>query len=154
MLMKYQETDAPSFRGLNTLAKLMDAQFPIPGTQVRFGIDALIGLIPVAGDLISLLISSYIISVAKKNGASGFVVSRMVFNVALDGLIGAIPVAGDLFDIGFRANQRNMRLLRQHFNEGRHRGSSNKFVIPLVIILLILFAFLIWLCYKLITWIF
>lgn len=152
--MNQRKTDAPSFRSINTLARLMDAQFRIPGTGIRFGFDALIGLIPGVGDMISLLISTHIISVAKKNGASGFVMSRMVFNVAIDALIGAIPLAGDVFDIGFKANQRNMRLLQQHFNEGRHKGSSKKLGIPLAIILLAVFTFLIWLCYKLVTWIF
>jgi hypothetical protein len=152
--MKHRKTDGPGFGGLNTLARLMDTQFRVPGTQIRFGFDALIGLIPGIGDLASLAISSYIISVAKKNGASGFVVSRMVFNVAIDTLIGTIPLAGDLFDIGFKANQRNMQLLHAHFNEGKHKGSSKKLVTPLTILLVLLFAVVVWLLYRMILCIF
>jgi len=148
-------TDTRSrFRGLYTLASLMDNRFRIPGTNIHFGFDALIGLIPGIGDLISFLISAYIISEATKNGASGNVRSRMILNVAIDTIIGSIPLIGDIFDVGFKANQKNMRLLEQHFNEGKHKGSSKKVVVPVVIILLLLFAFLVWLCYKAIVWIF
>lgn len=149
-----QKKKAPDLSDLNTLARVMDAQFRIPGTQIRFGIDGIIGLIPGVGDFVSFIISAYILSVARKNGASGFVMSRMVFNVTIDALIGSIPLLGDLFDIGFKANQRNMRLLQQHFNEGRHRGSARKFVIPLMIAMVVVFVGCIWICYKLITWIF
>jgi di/tricarboxylate transporter len=142
------------FRGLYTLASLMDNRFRIPGTNIHFGFDALIGLIPGIGDLISFLISAYIISEATRYGASGYVRSRMILNVAIDTIIGSIPVLGDIFDVGFKANQKNMRLLEQHFNEGKHKGSANKVLIPVGIVLIALFAFLIWLCYKAIVWIF
>src|SRR5689334_10637016 len=114
------------FRGLNTLASLMDNRFRIPGTNIRFGFDALIGLVPGIGDLVSFAVSAYIISEASKNGASGYVRSRMILNVAIDTIVGAIPFMGDIFDVGFKANQKNMRLLQQHFNEGKHKGSAKK----------------------------
>jgi hypothetical protein len=141
-------------QNLNRLAKLMDAQFRVPGTEIRFGMDAIIGLVPGVGDFISFLISSYMISTAVNKGASGFVLARMVLNVGIDAIIGAIPILGDIFDVAFRANQRNMRLLQQHYHEGRHQGSARRVVIPVVIALLGLFIGLIWLFYKLIVWIF
>jgi hypothetical protein len=144
----------PRFPHLQTLSRLMDTQFRIPGTQIRFGLDAIIGLVPGVGDFASFLISTYMISVATKSGASGFVVARMVTNVAIDALVGAIPLLGDLFDVVFKANQRNMQLLNQHFNEGRHRGSAGKVVIPVILVLALVFAGLVWLCYKMIVWIF
>ena len=148
-------TTAPaSLRNLDALAKLMDARFRIPGTQIRFGLDAVVGLIPGVGDLISLAISGYIISTAGKLGASRYVMARMALNSGIDAIVGAIPLLGDLFDIGFRANQRNMRLLQQHYHEGRHRGSAAKVVVPVVIILLALLVGMVWVGYKLVTWIF
>lgn len=141
-------------RNLNALAKLMDAQFRIPGTNIRFGIDALIGLVPGVGDFAAFLISGYMVSVAINKGASGFVLSRMVLNVVIDTLVGAIPILGDIFDVAFKANQRNMKLLQQHYTEGRHRGSARKVIIPVVLVVLALLVGLIWGIYKLIVWVF
>jgi hypothetical protein len=89
----------------------------IPGTNIRFGADALIGLVPGVGDLVTAGVASLIILEARRMGAPTHVVARMIGNVALDGLVGVIPVVGDLFDVAFRANLRNMRLLRKHFEK-------------------------------------
>ena len=151
---KPRDKDIPQLKELNRLARLMDSQFRIPGTQIRFGLDGLIGLVPGIGDFISFLISSYILSIAANKGASGFVLGRMTVNVVIDALIGAIPFIGDIFDVGFKANQRNVRLLQQHFGEGRHQGSAKKVVIPLMIVILIVFTGLVWMLVKLFQWIF
>ena len=132
----------------------MDAQFRIPGTNIRFGLDGIIGLIPGVGDFSSFLISAYLVSMAVNKGASGFVVARMLFNISVDALVGAVPILGDIFDVAFKANQRNMKLLKEHYTEGRHKGSAAKVIIPVVIVLLALLAGVLWLCYKVITWIF
>ncbi len=116
--------------GLESLARLMDSRFRIPGTNVRFGLDSLIGLIPGAGGFGTFLVSGYMLTVLSKNGASGFVLARMTLNILIDSLIGAIPVLGDVFDIFYKANQRNMQLMREHYVEGRHRGSAWKLIIP------------------------
>ena len=110
MVQQSQQSDNPLLRRLNALARLMDNQFRIPGTKIRFGFDGIIGLVPGVGDLITLAISSYLISSAIKNGASGFVVARMAVNTGIDAIIGAIPVLGDIFDVAFKANIRNVRL--------------------------------------------
>ena len=96
---------------LRVLARLMDAQFELPGTRFRFGLDALIGLVPGLGDAVTTAISAYIIAEARRLGVSRWVLARMIANVALDALVGAIPLAGDLFDAAFKANLRNLRLL-------------------------------------------
>lgn len=132
----------------------MDSQFRIPGTTMRFGFDGIIGLVPGIGDLISLGISSYLMSSAVKNGASSYVVARMALNTGVDAIIGSIPILGDIFDVAFKANMRNVRLLQQHYGEGRHRGSSKKVIIPVVIVLLALLAGFVWLIYKTIVWLF
>jgi hypothetical protein len=78
------------------------------------GLDGVLGLVPVAGDLISALMSSYLIWEARQLGASRWVLGRMMANTALDTLVGAVPLVGDAFDVVFRANMKNMALLRKH----------------------------------------
>lgn len=99
---------------LDALASFMDSAILIPGTNIRFGADALIGLVPGIGDAVSAGISCLIVLEARRMGAPGHVVARMLGNIAVDGLVGAIPVLGDIFDVAFRANVRNARLLRRH----------------------------------------
>ena len=95
------------------LARVLDTAVGIPGTRIRVGLDALLGLIPGAGDALSAALSGYIILAAARAGASRPVLVRMVGNVVLDTLIGAIPVLGDLFDVAFRSNVRNVALLER-----------------------------------------
>ena len=147
----------PQPRGLKhlgRLARLMDAQFRIPGTDIRFGLDGLIGLIPGAGDLSTFAVSGYMLWVMANNGASGFVLARMVVNILIDALLGSIPLIGDLFDIAFKANLRNMRLMQEHYEEGRHHGSAWKVIVPVLVILFLIIVGIIWLSYKLLVSIF
>jgi len=96
---------------LDALATLLDTAILIPGTDIRFGLDALIGLVPGIGDAITTAMSLFIVHEAKQLGAPGHVIARMVANVAFDGIVGAVPVIGDAFDVMWRSNKRNMRLL-------------------------------------------
>ena len=109
---------------LEALANLLDTAVLIPGTNVRFGLDALIGLVPVVGDVVSAALSLYLVREARALGAPRHLVLRMLGNVALDGVVGAVPLAGDAFDVLWRANRRNMALLRKWLekDEGRRRG--------------------------------
>jgi uncharacterized protein DUF4112 len=93
------------------LAWLLDSSIPIPGTRWTIGLDALIGLFPVLGDLLGVIVSSYIVSEAARLGAPKILLLRMTINIGLDGILGAIPFAGDIFDAAWKANQRNVRLL-------------------------------------------
>jgi hypothetical protein len=106
---------------IDALATLLDTAFVLPGTSVRFGFDALIGLFPAVGDLITTALSLFIVHEAFQLGAPGHVIARMLGNVALDGVFGAVPLVGDAFDVLWRANRRNMRLLREWLEreEGR-----------------------------------
>jgi hypothetical protein len=98
---------------LDAVAKLLDIAFILPGTNIRYGIDGIIGLIPVVGDLIATALSLWLVREARALGAPWHVTARMLGNVAIQGVVGAVPVAGDAFDVLFRANIRNVRLLRR-----------------------------------------
>ncbi|MFL6651117.1 MAG: DUF4112 domain-containing protein [Sulfurifustaceae bacterium] len=98
-------------RRLRHLAWLLDSSIPLPGTRFTIGVDALLGLFPVVGDLLGVLISSYIVKEAARLGAPRIVLARMAFNIAVEGVIGIVPFAGDVFDAAWKANQRNVRLL-------------------------------------------
>ncbi|WP_017931127.1 DUF4112 domain-containing protein [Robiginitomaculum antarcticum] len=100
---------------IDGLARLMDSQFTLPGTQIKLGLDALVGLVPVIGDTISLGVSGYIVAHAHSLGAPKRLLTRMGFNIFLDWLIGLVPLIGDIFDVGWKANNRNADLLRRHF---------------------------------------
>ncbi|WP_291868820.1 DUF4112 domain-containing protein [Bradyrhizobium sp.] len=98
---------------LDALSKLLDVAFIVPGTNIRYGVDGLIGLIPVVGDIISTAISLWVVREARALGAPWHLTTRMLGNVALDGVVGLVPLAGDAFDVMFRANVRNVRMLRR-----------------------------------------
>jgi hypothetical protein len=109
---------------IDALATLLDTAFVVPGTGIRFGLDALIGLIPGIGDVLTTCLSLYIVSEARALGAPRLLIARMIANVALDGVVGAVPIVGDAFDVAWRANRRNMALLRDHLDraEGVRRS--------------------------------
>ena len=96
---------------LRFIAWLLDSSIPVPGTRFTIGIDALIGLIPLLGDLIGVLASSYILAEAHRLGVRRAVLLRMAFNVAVEGVVGIVPFLGDVFDAAWKANIRNVRLL-------------------------------------------
>jgi uncharacterized protein DUF4112 len=115
---KASNSDAEqSVARLEGLARLMDSAFVLPGTNIRLGLDGIIGLIPVAGDVIAGLVSSYLIWEARQLGAPKWLIARMMANTFLDTTVGAIPVIGDAFDILFRANMKNMALLRRYMDK-------------------------------------
>jgi hypothetical protein len=150
--MAKQIPQSRDFKQLDWIAKLMDAQFSVPGTNFRFGLDGIIGLIPGAGDISTFAISAYLLTIMARNGAGGYVMARMVVNVVIDALFGMIPILGDLFDIAFKANMRNLKLMKEHYVEGRHRGGAWKIVVPVLLLLFIVVAGIIWATYKLLAW--
>lgn len=95
------------------LARLLDIAFILPGTKIRYGVDGILRLIPVLGDLLATAFSLWLVREARALGAPWHVTARMLANVAVDGVVGMVPIAGDAFDVLFRANMRNVRLLRR-----------------------------------------
>ena len=104
---------------LDMLSKVLDTWFRVPGTNIRFGLDGIIGLIPGIGDVLGGLASCIIVLAAYVRGAPPITILRMVVNVAVEVLVGTVPVLGDLFDIAWRANRRNYHLLERTLLTGR-----------------------------------
>jgi Domain of unknown function (DUF4112) len=99
---------------LERLEFLLDEMFRVPGTRIRFGIDGMIGLVPVAGDVVAGVLSLIIPLAAWVRGVPFVAIARMTVNLGIGVLIGSIPLAGDAFDIAWKANRRNYRLLKRH----------------------------------------
>ena len=105
---------------LDALATLMDNAFRIPGLNVRFGVDSIIGLIPGLGDVISAIVSCYVLAAGMRYGVPRSTMARMGINVAVDAIVGAIPLVGDVFDLFWKANVRNVALIRRHIHAPLH----------------------------------
>ena len=110
---------------------LLDTKFRIPFTNIRFGFDFLIGLIPGLGDILSFTLSGGLLLMMIRKGASGKALALMLVNIILDATLGSIPLIGDIFDLFFKANKRNLDLFQAHFQEGAVSGlATNKTGFP------------------------
>lgn len=109
---------------LEKLARLMDSQFGVPGTNIRMGLDSILGVIPGIGDTATMLVSVYIIHRARQHGAHPALLSRMGYNVFVDWLIGLVPFFGDIFDVGWKANKKNVELLKAHLETVKYQTDS------------------------------
>lgn len=126
---------------LRTLARLLDTAFQVPGTRYRFGIDAIIGLVPGIGDAVGAIFSMFIVFQAARMGVSQATLMRMLGNVALDTIVGEVPLLGDLFDAGWKSNIRNIGLLESHLERpASTRRSSRRVVLLVGVALLLLLA--------------
>lgn len=137
---------------IDNFSKLLDSRFRIPGTNIQFGLDFLIGLIPYGGDVITFLLSAGLVLTMARHGVSGQVIALMIFNIFLDTIIGSIPFLGDLFDLFYKANRRNYDLLEEHYVEGKYEGSIWKVIIPVLLALIGILFLMIWLSFKMIEW--
>lgn len=126
-------------KGLDDLARYLDGLFRIPGTEWRFGLDALIGLIPNFGDTLTSLASFYILIAGVRYGVPKITLLRMAFNIGLDYLVGMIPVIGDGFDFFWKANQQNIELIRSRATgHGKGRTSDYLFVFGIIGVLVLI----------------
>ena len=98
---------------IEAMEGLLERAFHLPGTKYRIGLDSVVGLVPVLGDVITAAMGAWLIWEAKNLGMSRFHLARMAGNVAFDTLVGAIPLAGDAFDLLFRSNTRNLKIVRR-----------------------------------------
>ncbi len=143
----------PDLSRLEALSKLMDNQFRIPGTQWRFGLDGIIGLIPYMGDMAGFVVSGFLMRTMVKKGASPLLMLRMMFNYILDAVFGIVPFVGDLFDFGFKANRRNVDLLKAYYADGQVKPNATRSVAFLGLLFFVLFLVLLWLVWKLAAWV-
>jgi hypothetical protein len=142
---------------LRVITRVFDQAFAIPGTKWRFGLDALIGLVPGLGDIAGGLVAVYALRVARNLGAPPAVQMHLLSNIALDALIGMVPIAGDLFDFAFKAQTRNLALL-DAYAATPHRAArrSRRGLVIMAVATLIVFATLtalgLWMLYILFHW--
>src|SRR5688572_10530144 len=132
-----RESNLSGIQWIERFSRWMDSRFQIPGTSIRFGIDPILSLVPVLGDVLTYIISGALIHAMHKHGASRNVVIKMILNTTLDAVIGAIPLVGTIFDIFYRANDRNVRLLKEHYFEDKHQGAGTGMLIVIAIVSLI-----------------
>jgi hypothetical protein len=117
---------AAAIAELERLAQFLDSNWRIPGTSIRFGMDAIVGLLPVVGDAAAGLVSAYIILKAREHGAGNTMIARMIGNMAIDTVVGSVPILGSIFDVYFKANNRNIRLLHRHLNSREPRSQPSQ----------------------------
>src|SRR3954452_4498016 len=133
--------DPARLQRLHSISRALDSAVGIPGTGYRFGLDALIGLVPGVGDAVGAVFSGYVVLQAARLGAPSSVISRMIANVALDTIVGEIPLLGDLFDVAWQANTKNLALLEEHLHRpSRAKAGSRVVVFLLGLGLFVLFA--------------
>jgi len=140
--------DDPELARLEKLSTLMDNQFRIPGTNMRFGLDGMIGLIPYMGDMAGFVASGVLLRTMVKKGASPLMMLRMLFNYVIDALVGIVPFLGDLFDFGFKANRRNVNLLKKYYADGKVKPDASRSLAFLGVLFFALFIGMIWLVWK------
>ena len=145
----------PQLGRARALARLLDRSFRIPGTSIRFGLDPILGLLPVGGDVAAAVGSGYILYVAWRTGAPAPMLRRMLVNVAVDTLVGSVPVVGDLFDAGWKANSRNVGMLEGWLGETPTRSAHSPAVlVGIVAVLALLVGGVVALFWWLAAWLF
>lgn len=143
----------PELEWVERLTNWLDSKYRFPGTNFRFGLDPIISLVPFLGDGVSLIIQSGLALAMMRYGASGKVIVLMTLNVVLDFVIGSIPVLGWVFDFFYKASERNLRLLKEHYHKGKHQGSGAGVLVIVGLVLFLLVGLLIWAAIEIIGWI-
>ena len=123
------------------LANVLDAAVRIPGTNIRIGLDPILGLIPGFGDLAGTLLSGYVVLAAVRLGVPRPVLIRMLANLGIDAVLGAVPLLGDIFDVAWRANTRNVALIESHVAAaGAQRPVRDRKLALAIILAIVVFA--------------
>jgi len=134
------DAKAPTLRRLREMSRLLDKVVTIPGIGLHIGLDPIVGLIPVGGDFLGVLLSAYIVLEAARLGAPAPTLSRMALNVIVDGTVGSIPIFGDLFDFAWTANEYNIKLLEEYLKFPSRRKKADGLFILTLLAGLLLFA--------------
>lgn len=134
---------------LRSFARVLDSAFRVPGTRWRFGLDPILGLVPGVGDVVGGSMALYLLWVAARAGAPAPVLTRMALNIGVDTLFGAIPLLGDLLDAGWKANNRNLRILEEFLEQpDRTRSRSKALLVGLLLLLVVLLVGVFWLAFA------
>lgn len=152
-LDKDQQKNSKSLGAAERFADLLDSRYTFPGTNFKFGLDPILGLIPGVGDGISLVFQVLLVVTLSRKGYSGKLLAMLLINVLLDTLIGSIPVIGQIFDFFFKANQRNLRLTKEYLYEGKHQGSGTGIWIAFFLVLIAALAAMIYVIVLMVRWI-
>lgn len=145
--------NTPTIRTVRKLSYLMDEQFRLPGTQFRFGLDPILNLIPFAGDFAGFIISGGLVLAMSSKGLTSKIVVLMCLNIFLDATIGAIPGIGQIWDFFFKSNTRNMKLMEEYYQEGKHQGSGKSTILLALSALFIIFIILLVILWYITAWI-
>ena len=125
-------------RKLRRISQLLDSAISIPGTKISLGLDPILGLLPGGGDALTGGISAYIVIEAAKMGVSRDILGKMIGNILIDSFSGTIPIVGDLFDVGWKANVKNMELLEKHLDVTESSENNTLFIFGLILLLTII----------------
>lgn len=149
-ILTEQQRNVPQLKWVDNFSRVLDTKFRIPGTSMRFGLDFILGLVPGAGDVLSLGLSGTLIATMARHGASPLLVTRMLINVTLDAVIGSVPLLGNLFDLVYKANYRNAKLMKEYYEEGKHTGSVWPLVLTVIGVVILLMFLVGWIFVKII----
>lgn len=152
----YKTSSVPNVRVLRWVSRLsflMDEQFRIPGTKYRVGLDPLLNLIPFAGDIVGFAVSGGLVLAMASKGLTSKIVVLMCINILLDTTIGAIPGVGQVWDFFFKSNTRNMRLMEEYYEQGKHQGSGKGTIVLALVILFLIFVVLVSILWVLTAWV-
>lgn len=147
-----KQRSIPQLKMVDTYSRLLDTKFRIPGTNTRFGLDFIMGLVPGAGSLLGMAFSGILITTMARHGASGMLAVRMLLNVALDTIVGFVPVLGNIFDLYYKANYRNLQLMREYYDEGKHQGSAWPVVLFVLVVLVGMIIGTFYVGYLILAW--
>lgn len=142
----------PDLKWVDKIADVMDSRFRIPGTNFRFGLDPILGLLPGIGDATSLAVSGVLIFYMAKYGASRKLIILMTGNALLDAVVGSIPIVGNILDFFNKANVRNIKLMRAHYYEGKHQGSGKGTLAAILLVIVVFIGLIIYGTWALISY--
>lgn len=134
------DAKAPTLRRLRQLSRLLDNVITVPGSNVGIGLDPIIGLIPIGGDFLGVMLSCYIVLEAARLGVPQATLGRMVLNIVIDSLVGSIPILGDFFDVAWMANVKNIKLLEEYLKFPSQNKRADAWFIFVVLFGLLLLA--------------
>ncbi|OIR22036.1 MAG: hypothetical protein BET99_05185 [Marine Group III euryarchaeote CG-Epi2] len=137
MNKEIEEQNEERLLRLKLLSNRLDEVITIPGTKYKIGSDPIIGAIPIIGDLLGSIISIYILYSGSKMGLSTKIISKMCLNIGIDFVFGLIPIIGDIFDIGWKANKRNVKLIEDNINKSDEKLFLNNLAVATLIITII-----------------